>query len=231
MLSQIIRVGFFLSLFLFLTATAAKAQNTSGFKPSGINGSAGVGFVEWEILEPLSSNMRFDQGQFVAIAAEKGFNFFNLYLNLSLAYMKTTGQTIYSYSNLSGESYAANDVNFSSELFQAGLGLKWKIIDGYWIRPYIEAGGTGGYFTIKYDNLDSKVVSTPTGQKNYKKTDSLLDFGRYGEGGAEISFSNTFGLRFAMRVIESRTKKFKTLGDAEIQYKANIYYMALLMSF
>lgn len=225
------KLTLFLISITFLSANFAHAQNMQGFKPSGINGSAGAGFVEWETLEPLSSNVRFDQGQFVAIAGEKGFNFFNLYLNLSLAYMKTTGQTHYSYSNLSTETYTASDVNFSSELFQAGLGLKWKIIDGYWIRPYVEGGGTGGYFTIKYDNLDAKVTSTPANQRNYKKSDSLLDFGRYVEGGAEISFSQAFGLRAAARFIESRTKKLQTLGNAEIQYKANVYYLSLLMSF
>lgn len=208
-----------------------KAQSMAGFKPDGINGSAGIGFVTWNILDPDASDMRFDQGNFVAIAGEKGFNFFNLYLNLSLAYMTTSGQTNYRYETLSGELYTATDVNFSANLFQAGLGLKWKIIDGFWIRPYIEGGGLGGYFTINYANLSTKVTSTPLGQTNFKAKDSLLDFGRYGEAGAEISFSDTFGLRVAARFIESRTKKFQTLDNSEIKYKSEVYYLALLMSF
>lgn len=218
----------FSSYFLFTSSVQAQSMK---FKPDGINGSAGVGFVTWNVLEPSTSNVRFDQGTFAAIAGEKGFNFFNLYLNLSLAYMTGTGQTNYDYTTLSGaEHYVGSDVNFKADLFQAGLGLKWKIIDGYWFRPYVEAGGTGGYFTIKYSDLSAKSTVTSVGN-NYKKDDSLLDFGRYAEGGVEITFSDAFGVRAGARFSESRTKKFKTLNDSEIKYKSDIYYFALLMAF
>lgn len=199
--------------------------------PKGISGSLGAGFITWTTLEPGTANLRFDQGQFVALAGEKGFNILNLYLNLSVAYLKGTGQVNYKYRTLSDELYTATDVNFTNELFQAGLGLKLKIIDGYWFRPYIEGGGTGAWFKITYDNLPSKVVSTPANKTNYKKEDSLLDFGRYVEGGIEISFSDNFGLRPAARFIDSETKKLLTLDDKSLRYQAAVYYLALLASF
>lgn len=217
-------------LLVALASGTAKAA-TQKIAPKGMEGSAGAGYVTFQILEPDTSRFRFDQGQFAALAAERAIGFMNLYLNLSLAYMTAYGQVDYDYSTLSGERYTAGDVNFQSELFQAGLGLKFKLIDGYWFRPYVEGGGTGGYFTMKYSNLDKKVTSTPAGGTNYKKEDSLLDFGKYIEGGLELQLSDVFGIRPAARFVESRTKKFKTLADRELQYKADIYYLALLAKF
>lgn len=215
----------------FFLGSTAHAQGMK-INPKGISGSAGAGFVTWTTLEPGSANFRFDQGQFVAVAGERGFGVLNLYLNLSLAYMKGTGQVNYRYQTLTTETYTANDVNFSMELFQAGLGLKLKLIDGYWFRPYIEGGGTGGWFKIAYDNLANKVTSSPVaGMTNYKKEDSLLDFGRYAEGGIEISFSDQFGIRPAARFVDSETKKLLTLDNKALRYQAAIYYLALLVSF
>lgn len=227
----------FLLLFLFFTphfvnaAPAAPKSPSGQFNPKGVNGSAGFGIIDWTVLEPGTARFRFDQGTFAALSVERGFNFFNLYLTLALGYMRGTGQVNYNYTTLAGTNYQAEDVSFTMELFQAGLGLKLKIIDGYWFRPYVEGGGTGGYFTLRYDNLRQKLPVAQQNDLDYKTNDSLLDFGRYAEGGVEIAFSDMFGIRGAARFIDSETKKLKTLDDKVLRYQAAIYYMALLVNF
>jgi hypothetical protein len=202
---------------------------TADLTPKGAKGYAGFGVVNWTVLEPDSARFRFDQGTFAAIGGERGFNFLNLYLDFSLSYMRGTGQVNYDYSNLSGEQYTGTDVNFNMDLFQAGLGLKLKLIDGYWFRPYVEGGGSAGYFTISYTNLSQKLTSQLTG--NFKSSDSLLTFSRYAEGGLEIDLSDVFGIRPAVRFVDAETKPLVTLGNKTLRYQAGVYYLALLIQF
>jgi hypothetical protein len=206
------------------------AQSMGKFKPDGISGSVGMGVSSYVIKSPSSSFMM-DQGVYAAAIGEKGFNFLNLYLTIGLSYMQTTGRANYSYTTLS-TTYAASDVTFKASLFQAGLGLKWKIIDGYWLRPYLEGGGLGGFYQINFDSLQNSSFS-PAAPVNagIKKQDSLLDFGTYAEAGIEIQFSERFGIRAAARQINSETKEFETLGNQKIQYTGNIYYFGLLTAF
>ncbi len=219
-------------LFSFVLSESVSAKDYfDNIDPEGVSGSAGAGFATWNVLEPGTSNFRFDQGQFASVSGERGFGVLNLYLNLSLAFLQGAGQVNYRYTTLSNEQYTANDVNFSTELFQAGLGFKLKIIDGYWFRPYVEGGGLGGWFKIKYNNLSSKVTSVPADQTNYKREDSLLDFARYAEAGIEISFSSVFGIRPAARFIEGETKPLLTLENKSLRYQAAIYYLAVLVAF
>lgn len=213
---------------LYLVCLTSLAQGQATIKPAGISGSAGAGFINWQIVEP-DLQFKVNQGQFLAISGEKGFDFFNLYLNLTLSYLSTTGNVNYRYSTINGIDYSADNVAFKADLFQAGLGLKWKIIDGYWIRPYVEGGGTGGYFTLKYQDVARKLTSG-TGT-DFRNEDSLLDFGKYAEAGLEITFSNKFGIRPAARMLEGQTKEFDTLNKKSVIYRATIYYFSLLASF
>lgn len=227
---------FIAALFIATPSFAQRGRTTaptsaSDFKPTGINGSAGFGFAHWTILDPESANFRFDQTQFAGISAERGFGILNLYLNLSLGYLKGTGQVNYHYETLSQEIYTATDVNYTMELFQAGLGLKFKLIDGFWFRPYVEGGGYGGWFQIKYNNLSDRLQQAGNTGTNYKASDTLLDFGRYGEAGVEVDFSGTFGLRPAARFVTSETKKLLTLNNKVLRYEAAVYYLALLIKF
>ena len=203
------------------------APNPASFRPTGITGSAGMGIATFTIKSP-AQNFRMDQGSFVAVSGERDFGFLNLYLNISLGYLTTNGQTNYNYSTLSGENYTGTDVGFRTQVFQGGLGLKLKLIDGYWFRPYVEAGGMAGWFEVQYQDTRTKV----TGPANNAKTkDSLLDFGTYAEAGIEIAFSDSFGIRAAGRFLRSQTREFETLNRQTISYEAEIYYLCLLKSF
>lgn len=213
-------------IFSCLVSNTAFSQSTK-FAPDGISGSIGAGFATFKINSPSNLNFKMDQGTYAAAIGEKGFGVLNLYLTISLSYLQTTGLTNYNYTTLAGQNFNGTDVKFNTSLFQAGLGLRFKIIDGYWIRPYVEGGGVGGYYQIKYSNLPEKVGTNP----NIKKEDNLLDFGTYAEAGAEIAFAATFGIRAAARLIKSETKEFDTLSNQKIGYESTIYYFGLLKAF
>ena len=224
--------GFLLLLILCgLLAENAEAQQSGGsgaFKinPSGISGSAGAGVVLFDIKNP-SGSFVLDQGIYGSIAGERGLGFLHLYLTISLSYLTAEGQTNYDYSTLSGDRYTGSDVGFVAQVFQGGLGLKFKLLQSFWVRPYVEAGGLGGYYQIAYKNASTAITGPGTAQDK----DALLDFGYYYEGGAEIAFSDTFGIRAAARFTDNMTKPFATLGRQKVQYKSEIYYLSLLKNF
>ena len=213
---------------LFITSTS-HAQ-FSGIQPRGIMGSAGFGFVNFDINEPLTSNLEIDDGVYTAVGGEKGFGVANLYLTISLNYLKADGDTDYNYTSGSNTYTSTSKVNFDLNLFQAGLGLKLKLIDDGWFKPYVEAGGLFGYFQIQYKGLAlGSNISGP--DSNFKKDDSLFDFGYYGEAGLEIAFSETFGIKAAMRMTKNKTKEFETLADQKVDYESQVYYLGLLKKF
>lgn len=220
-----------LVLFLFFSSAHAAPSVGGGFKPTGINGSAGVGIVTFSILQPENTNFRLDQGVFAAVTGERGFGALGLYLNLTLGYLTTNGQTNYNYTKLSGEEYQKTAAKTKLDIFQGGLGLKIKLIEDYWFRPYVEGGGLGGFFTLKYTESKTQFTCVNCVNSDPKLEDSLLDFGWYGEGGIEIVFSNSFGLRVAGRLIESETKDLETLANKKVRYKATAFYLSLLKSF
>jgi hypothetical protein len=229
---QLLSMGILTLLTLVFMSIPCHAQNTgsaSSFKinPSGISGSAGGGVVIFNVSNP-SSQFSVDQGIYGAISGERGLGFLHLYLTLSLGYLQTDGQTAYNYTTLSGANYTGSDVNFMSQVFQGGLGLKFKLLQKSWVRPYVEGGGLGGLFSISYKDTATKV----SGPGNAAKTkDSLLDFGYYAEGGIEIAFSDTFGIRTAARFTENKTKPFVTLNRQKVEYRSEIYYLSLLRNF
>lgn len=211
----------------FLTSYAF-AQKIS---PRGINGWAGAGYVTFDIKAPDDQRLDIDDGVYVAAGGEKAFGAMNLYLTITLSYLKAEGSSLYDYTSNVGTNYTSGStvVPFDMNVFQAGLGLKIKLIDGYWFRPYIEGGGLGGYFKIDYKNLATN-LSSPADQ-NYRKSDSILDFGHYAEAGVEISFSEQFGVRAAARFTKNQTKEFETLSDSKVDYETQVYYFTLMSSF
>jgi hypothetical protein len=199
-------------LFLLVVGTLfsqhAKAQGSGSgsgsfnINPSGISGSAGAGVVLFDVVKP-SSEFLLDQGIYAAIQAERGLGFLHLYLTISLSYLTT-------------------------QVFQGGLGLKFKLLQQSWVRPYVEAGGTGGYYQIAYKDTATKVTGPGSAAKD---KDAILDFGTYAEGGVELAFSSTFGIRAAARFTENQTKAFVTLNNQKIQYRSEIYYLSALKNF
>lgn len=221
----------FLFVLAALLITSTSYAQFSGIRPTGITGSAGFGFVNFDTKAPLAQSFEIDDGVYTAIGGEKGLGAANLYLTLSLGYLKADGETLYDYTTTNGAThYTSNSVvNFDLNVFQAGLGLKLKLIEEYWIRPYVEGGGLFGYFQVKYRNLTGLNVTGPdTGSK---KDDSLFDFGYYGEAGLELEFSETFGLKAAMRMTKNKTKEFETLADQKVEYDSQVYYISLLKKF
>lgn len=218
---------FFFSLF-FAHQSYSQAPR---FNPSGVTGYAGAGFATFTIKEPQALDFKMDQGVYAFVGGEKGFNFLNFYLTFSFGYLSTKGQTNYSYSTLSGQNYTTTDVNFNSQLFQAGLGLKYKLIDGYFFRPYIEGGGLFGYNQLRYSFNSTQRTELETQGSNYKSEDSIFDLGYYGEAGLEVDFSGSFGLKAAARFTKNETKEYETLNKQKLQYESIIYHLALLKRF
>lgn len=205
------------------TATLASAQSFK-VNPSGMTGSAGAGVVLFHVLTP-ASNFRMDQGVYGTIGGEKGVGAMNLFVTLSLSYLSTNGQANYHYTALNNVTYTGSSVAFKSDTFQGGLGLRFKLLTESWFRPYIEGGGLAGYNTMTYDDSNISGGTSP------KLKDALLDFGYYGEGGLELSFSSSFGLRVGMRYTQNESKPYETLGNSKIKYNSEVYFFTLLKSF
>jgi hypothetical protein len=208
----------------------AIAQSAPKFAPKGLSGSVGAGFANFTVKNPTQA-FRMDQGVYATLGGERGFGLLNLYLTFGFGYLTTKGQTLYDYTTLSGTRFQTSDVNFKVEVFQTSLGLKLKIIDGYWFKPYVEGGGTFGYYTMKYEFSTLNRTQLAAIGSTYKKEDSIIDFGSYVEAGAEIAFSDSFALRAAARLIRSETKEVDTIARQKIKYESEIYYLGLMKSF
>lgn len=214
-----------LAFSLFLTVGA----NAQSIRPAGLNGYAGFGFSEFTIDSDGSQNLRMDRGVFATVAGERGFGFLNSYLTFTINLLKSDGNSNYEYTPLSGTKVTANNISFSSDLFQFALGYKIKIFDGSWFRPYAELGAVGGYYQIKYSLSSSDVL---TGNFSDAKTsENLFDSGTYGEAGIEIDFSPEFGLKIAARQMQMQTAKFETLNNNKLGYKATVTFLSVLKSF
>lgn len=218
----------FTAFILLPSFSYAQKFNIAG----GVTGSVGAGFADFVVNSP-SSNYELDRGVFASVSGERGFNVLNLYAVLGLSYLKTTGNANYDYTNLNGVNYSGLNLDFNAEIFQASLGLKFKLIDDYWFRPYVEGGGTFGYYKVTYESSDvqAKVTPAPPATEELPVADSMADFGYYGEGGLEVAFSDRFGIRVAARLVKSETQKIKTLGNEKVQYDSHIYYFSLLSTF
>lgn len=198
---------------------------TSGGQMLGIQGSAGVGFADYSVQSP-ESDLRVDRGMFIAASIERGFNVLHLYLTLSLSHMSAEGLSNYQYTNLSSSTtYTAQDVKFKSNITDLGLGLKLKLIDNYWFRPYIEGGGLGGYHQIQYASKTDVLAGQGA---DYKTKDIVMGSGYYGEAGIETMFGDRFGVKLAARQSIYQTKKMETFGNRPLRFTTETYYFALL---
>lgn len=216
---------FFIVLFF---ATSSFAQQFR-IQPTGIKGSAGFGFVHFDITGDNPQKLDLNQGAYMSIGGEKGFDFLNLFLTISLNYLKTDGQAMYKYKNADGTYLSGALVNFDLNIFQAGLGLKFKVFGDSWFSPYVEGGGLFGFYQTQYKNANSSTITGPN--TNYPTRDSIFDLGKYAEAGLEIAFSNTFGFKAALRQTWNKTKKVETLDNQEVSYRSQVYYISLLKSF
>lgn len=214
-------------LLVFAFSSVAYGQGRS-LVISGVQGSAGVGFTDITVLSP-KSEIKFDRGTYLTAAGEKGFNVANLYLTISLGYMDAEGSANYRYTNLSSSrSYSVDDVAFKARMMELSLGLKMKLIDNYWFRPYIEGGGIGSWHELKYTSRTQELAAIGN---DYKSKDTVMGNGLYGEAGFEIQFSERFGVKLAGRLFESQSKKLETLNNQKLKYRGETYYMAALVGF
>ncbi len=195
---------------------------------TGIQGSAGIGFTDFSVESP-TADFKLDRGTYIAASVERGFEVFHLYLTLNLSHLSATGSANYNYTNLSSTTtYTASDVNIAMKMYDLSIGLKWKIIDGYWFRPYIEGGGLGGYHEVSYTSKSAEIQA----QGNDAKTkDVIMGSGIYAEGGIEVQFSDRFGVKIAARKSEYKSKNLETLGNRPLDLSYETYYLAGLLGF
>lgn len=221
------------ALVFFLSATVARAQlrgmprlPTSG--GMGLQGSVGTGFADFSVGSP-KSDLRVDRGLYMAASIERGFGAMNLYLTLSLSNMSAEGTSNYKYTTLSNSTtYTASDIKFRSNITDLGLGLKLKLIDDTWFRPYVEGGLLGGYHQISYSSASSALGSQGS---DYKSADVVMGSGHYVEGGLEAMFSDKFGVKLAGRLSNYKTKDMETFDGRSLSFATETYYFSLLFGF
>jgi hypothetical protein len=206
-----------------------KLPTSAGAGGQSFKGSVGVGFTDFKTLAP-HQDFRLDRGIFMATQLERSFELLHLYLTLGLSYMDAEGSANYSYTNLSSSNnYALQDVDFRARMFEVTLGLKLKLINDYWFRPYIEGGGIGSYNEVAYSAANLSPLST-TGN-DYKKKDVIMGSGYYGEAGVEIEFNERFGVKLAARQSTVQTKKLETLSDRTLRLVNETYYFSMIFGF
>lgn len=217
-------------LILTLIHMDVLAQNLKGLPklPTGgvgFQGSVGAGFADFKTQSP-DADFQLDRGMFVGGQLERGFNVMHLYLTLGLNYMDAEGRSNYQYTNLSSSTtYSLTDVAFRSKMYELSLGLKLKLIDQYWFRPYVEGGGLATYNEVTYGSRLSQLNATGS---DYKQKDVIMGSGYYGEAGVEIAFNEKFGVRLAARSAMMQTKKLETLNQRVVRMQNEIYYLALM---
>lgn len=227
---------FILLLFLVVVSVAeaqvgkapkgAPSIPTDGIK--GVKGSAGVGFTDFTVVDPYD-DFKFERGAYSTVAIERGFDVLNLYFTVTVSYMGAEGRANYYYKNTStGVIYSAKNVNFKANMFDVGLGFKLKLIDNYWFGPYIEGGGIGTYHEITYTTkLDTLEALGP----DWKRKETIMGSGGYAETGIEVQFSQSFGLKFAGRFTDQRSKELDTLNKTKMSLRTETYYFTAMFGF
>jgi hypothetical protein len=228
----------YLSVLLFAALLPLQAQAIQGLSnvPSlptgsmkGFKGSVGAGFTDFNILSP-HADFEVDRGLFLGGTIERSFNVLNLYLSLGLAYMNAQGTANYNYTDLSkAATYSQNNVNFTATFYELTLGLKCKLIDDYWFKPYIEGGGVGSYYTLNYDQAALRNLSSVG--DDYKKKDVIMGSGYYGEAGLELEFTPTFGMKLGARQSTVQTKKLDTLAERSVLIQSQTFFVSAIFGF
>ena len=227
-----VMIRFTMLLSIFFVTLVSNAQTIKGL-PSiptssgslGFKGSVGAGFADFKTQSP-ASDFRLERGTYFTGALERPFNVMHLHLTFGLNYMAAEGQANYDYSNLStSTAYSMDDIDFKAQMFEVTLGLKFKLIEEYWFRPYIEGGGIGSYNNVNYGSRISDLNSVGA---DFKRKDVIMGSGYYAEAGFEIQFNPKFGVRLAARQANVQTKKLETLGNRPVLMQNEIYYLSML---
>jgi len=203
----------------------------NGFGLKGIEAYAGAGFANFTVKSP-AANFRMDQGIYAFIGGERPVNDSGLSVTISFDYMTSKGQSFYNYSTLGGVQYNGSDIGFNNTNYQLGLGFKQRFFPHGWFRPFIEAGGLFGYHQISYTGPFGGIVMTGTGDPNgYKRDDGLIGFGYYGEGGIEVDFSQTYGIKIGGLYSMTETRPFETLGNAKVKFETLVFLIGMMVRF
>lgn len=201
-------------------------NSASQAKSLGIRGSAGAGFTDFVIVNP-SKNFKMDRGTYLSLQIERGFNVAQLYFTMNLSQMNAEGVANYSYTDLSSSTtYTAQNLKFTASLLDLSLGFKLKLIDDYWFRPYIEGGGVGSYYQIKYENN-----TTLDQQGAWKKNDVMMGSGGYAEAGIEVQFATAFGVKFGARYSDQQSKELITQASERLKLRSETYYVSAMIGF
>lgn len=223
-----------LALFVFSSFTFAQNLRNMPSLPksgAGLTGSVGIGFADFGTLTP-AADYKLDRGTYINASLERSFEVMHLYLTMGLNFMDAKGLANYSYSNLSSShTYSLSDVNFQAKTYELALGLKMKLIDGYWFRPYIEGGGMANYNEVTYGFNTTQTATLTTVGSDYKSKDVIMGSGYYYEGGVEVMFSDKFGVKLSARQALVQTKKLETLGDRVVRLRTENYYFSALFGF
>lgn len=202
---------------------------TSSGGKMGFKGSVGAGFTDFNVISP-NTDFKLDRGMYIGGTIERGFNVLNLYLSLGLSYMNAQGTSNYTYTDLSqSTTYQATDVAFTATLYELSLGLKLKLIDDYWFKPYIEGGGIGSYNTVAYDQASLQTLSALG--SDYKRKDVIMGSGYYAEAGLELEFAASFGVKIGARQSTVETKKLDTLGVRPLLIQSQTFYFSGIFGF
>jgi opacity protein-like surface antigen len=192
-----------------------------------LDGSIGAGLLQLNVSNP-STDFKIGNTTNFNLQAEKPFGNSPLYLSVGFNYFKSTGQLNYSYTSPQA-TYTQANANFTADDFTLNLGLRVKFFEASIIKPYIEAGGLGGYMQLSYSNLNSSAFSSLG--SDYKTVDNTLEFGYYGEAGLEFQPDANWGLRLGYHYLSSTTRAIATLKNQNLNYTGNLYYAGLFWHF
>ncbi len=223
-----VKLGLCILVLLWAPLTAAQSLRGLPSLPTGgkgLRGSVGIGFTDIKTISP-SADVKFERGTFLFTQLERPFDFMHLYLTVGLGYMDASGVANYSYTNLSSSTtYTSRDLAFRARSYELALGLKLKLIDDYWFRPYVAGGGLGNYNEVSYGGGIAALSSVGT---NYKSKDTIMGSGYSLEAGIEIDFSERFGLKLSARQSTVQTKPLETLGERTMKLRPEVYFLSLL---
>jgi hypothetical protein len=227
------RIGLLIGVLFFVNIANAQSFRGSpfgsGFGMKGIHTYGGFGFADYKVISP-ENNFQMDQGIFAFIGGERDVNDNGLSVTISFNYMTTEGLAFYDYSTLGGVQYTGTDIAFDSNNYQLGIGLKQRFFPSSWFRPYVEGGGLFGYHEIKYKGNLGGITMNGGGDPNgFKRKDALTGFGYYGEGGVEIDFSETYGIRVGGRYQITETRAYETLADQKVKFETLVFQLAFLL--
>ncbi len=215
-------------IIIFATFAQAQTIQLHREKPRPMAGSINLGTAQFNALNP-SSDFKMNNGIFLSLDGEKPFSYLGLYLEAGISYLKTSGQANYYFTSTTAN-YSATNVDFNAEEVQGSFGIRVKFLEHLSLHPYLGCGISGGYFQVTYGNglQTAKVLATG---EDYKTYDGVLDFSTYGEVGAELELSNSYGIRVLDRYSEGNTRPLETLRKQPLRFSANAYLLSLYAKF